>query len=59
MSQIFSQILDLFQHLFADAPGFVIEEICMWLAVAATLFLVAIPFILVYKLIRLISGVGR
>lgn len=59
MSQIFSEILHLFQSLFADAPGFVLEEICMWLSVAATLFLVAIPFILVYKIIRLIMGVGR
>lgn len=59
MSLIFSEILSLFQHLFMDAPAFVVEEICMWLSVAATLFLVAIPFILIYKIIRLIMGVGK
>lgn len=59
MSQVFTEIYNLLSSLFYDAPGFVHEEICMWLAVAATLFLVAIPFILVYRIIRLCMGVGR
>ena len=58
MSEIFTEILILFQKLFLDAPAFVLNEVCMWLAVAATLFVVAIPFVLIYKLIRLIMGVG-
>lgn len=54
MSEIFSSIYSLFQQVFTGAPEFVTTEICQWLSVACCLFIVAVPFVLVVKVIRLL-----
>lgn len=56
MIDIFTEIYNLLSSLFAGAPDFVTGEICQWISVALCLFLVAIPFILVWKVIKLICG---